>query len=204
MTTAARDRLAAGQQRVAALNAQVAGMWSAAAAGTDVNPATLVNAEAEAAVATRMLPTFQTLAAAEVEAEQRATWATAEAGALAEHQQLATDLAARLDTARTAMAAVVDAALAVDRQAERFALDARRPPVLVDGYPQQHTDRHRTTSGETIRGVGAGDAVLALAADGLDYCADRGERAWGEYHQQFVRIRTDAVLPASPRKAATP
>lgn len=199
MSTTARERLAAGQQRAADLAATVTALWADAAAGIDVDPATLVHTEAEQAIATRMLLTFQTMAAAEVEAEQRATWEQIETHALAEHEQLAAAFYDKIESARVAMLAAVDSAAELDQHHQAFRLDRRRPPTLVDGYPQSYVDPSRLTNGQTLRTPGAGDVVMAVAADGLDQCAAAGTPAWGEYHRQCQLVRDHLTLPTDPR-----
>lgn len=194
MSTSARDKLAAAQAHAAELRATVAQLWAAAEAGQEVDAAQIVQAEAEAAVSDKMSPALQRLAQAEQQAESEAAWQVIEQGGFAQHQQLAAGFHDKLNAARLAMAEVVDSAVELDAHLQAFKLDQRRPPVLVDGFPQEHTDRSMV-GGQRLQCPGPGDVVLALAADGLDRCAERGVRAWGEFHRQATNVRQAMTMP---------
>jgi len=203
VSTTARDKLQAAQQRMGELQIKLAALWAAGDAGEDVDVDDITRTQTALTVAERLNPSLQRLAQAEQQAEHEAAWQTIEAETLDEHQRLAAEFHQRLDTAREALAEVVDAALAVDRQYEGFRRDARRPPVYsADGTQQLH-ERHDVAVGQQLHTAPAGDLLLALASDGLDRAAANGLRAWGQYKQQFDIVRSNMVLPTDPRTQET-
>jgi len=203
VSTNARDKLQAAQQRMGELQIKLAALWAAGDAGEDVDLDDITRTQTALTVAERLNPSLQRLAQAEQQAEHEAAWQTIEAETLDEHRKLAAEFHQRLDTARAALSEVVDAALAVDRQYEGFRRDARRPPVYsADGTQQLH-ERHDVAVGQQLHTAPAGDLLLALASDGLDRAAANGLRAWGQYKQQFDIVRSNMVLPTDPRTQET-
>ncbi len=197
-TTTARDKLRDAQAKAGALRSKVAQLWATAEAGGEVDPSAIVTAESEVVIVEKLTPALTRLAQAETRAEQNATWQGIETDALAKHRELAANFHDALDAARAAVAALVEQAVQMDQHAERFRLDQRRPPTLgPDGItPQERVDRSRTTTGGTIRGVGAGDVVASLAADGLDQLGGRDT----PMRAQLRQLRTNTTLPADNRK----
>jgi len=203
VSTQARDKLQAAQQRMGELQIKLAALWTAGDAGEDVDVDDITRTQTALTVAERLNPSLQRLAQAEQQAEHEAAWQTIETEVLAEHRKLAAEFHQRLDTARAALAEVVDAALAVDHHYESFRRDARRPPVFgADGTQQLH-ERHDVAVGQQLHTAPAGDLLLALASDGLDRAAANGLRAWGQYKQQFDIVRSNMVLPTDPRTKET-
>jgi len=203
VSTQARDKLQAAHTQLSELQVKLAALWATAEAGGEADVDAITSTQTALAVAERVTPSLQKLAIAEQQAEHEAAWQTIEAETLAEHRKLAAEFHQRLDTARAALAEVVDAALAVDRQYEGFRRDARRPPVYsADGIQQLH-ERHDVAVGQQLHTAPAGDLLLALASDGLDRAAANGLRAWGQYKQQFDIVRSNMVLPTDPRAQET-
>jgi len=203
VSTNARDKLAAAHTHRSDLQVKLAALWATAEAGGEADVDAITATQTALAVAERVTPSLQKWAIAEQQAEHKAQWQIIETEVLAEHRKLAAEFHQRLDTARAALAEVVDAALAVDRQYENFRRDARRPPVYsADGTQQLH-ERHDVAVGQQLHGAGAGDVILALAADGLDCAAANGVRAWGQYHEQFRMVRSNLTLPTDPRTQET-
>jgi len=203
VSTNARDKLAAAHAQRSDLQVKLANLWATAEAGGEADVDAITSTQTALAVAERVTPSLQKLAIAEQQAEHEAQWQTIETEVLAEHRKLAAEFHQRLDTARVALAEVVDAALAVDRQYESFRRDARRPPVYSSDGTQQLHERHDVAAGQQLHTASAGDLLLALASDGLDRAAANGLRAWGQYKQQFDIVRSNMVLPTDPRTKET-
>jgi len=203
VSTNARDKLAAAHTQRSDLQVKLAALWATAEAGGEADVDAITSTQTALAVAERVTPSLQKLAIAEQQAEHEAQWQIIETEVLAEHRKLAAEFHQRLDTARAALAEVVDAALAVDHHYESFRRDARRPPVYsADGTQQLH-ERHDVAVGQQLHTAPAGDLLLALASDGLDRAAANGLRAWGQYKQQFDIVRSNMVLPTDPRTKET-
>jgi len=203
VSTQARDKLQAAHAQLGDLQVKLANLWATAEAGGEADVDAITSTQTALAVAERVGPSLQKLAIAEQQAEHEAQWQTIETEVLAEHRKLAASFHAAFDAARASMTELVDRAVDVDHHYESFYRDARRPPVYGSDGTQQLHERHDLAVGQQLHGAGAGDVILALAADGLDRAAADGVRAWGQYHEQFRMVRSNLTLPTDPRTKET-
>jgi len=189
-TTTARDTYNANQMRLVTLRARMSELWAFADAGQPVDDVELVKVEAQVRILEAAGHRQQLAAIAEQGAENEASWAAVETDRLARYRALLADLLVDIPAADQLLAQVALKADRITRLLNEHAADQLRPAHLASSRRQEML----RVAGQPMNDYDAGSVILALAGTALGHT---DARSWGQFTEQFGRIRKDLQLPAT-------